>query len=49
MEYRLLGRTGLKVSPLCLGALTFGTKIFPIGGGTPLEDACRMVARASGR
>lgn len=46
MEYRLLGRTGLKVSPLCLGALTFGTKVFPIGGGTPPEDAYRMVARA---
>jgi aryl-alcohol dehydrogenase-like predicted oxidoreductase len=24
MEYRLLGRTGLKVSELCLGAMTFG-------------------------
>ena len=46
MEYRLLGRTGLKVSPLCLGALTFGTKEFPIGGGTPPEEAHRMVARA---
>ena len=24
MEYRLLGRTGVKVSPLCLGAMNFG-------------------------
>ncbi|MBI2060465.1 MAG: aldo/keto reductase [Nitrospirae bacterium] len=24
MEYRVLGRTGLKVSPLCLGTMTFG-------------------------
>ncbi|MGN9841917.1 aldo/keto reductase [Nonomuraea sp. H19] len=23
-EYRVLGRTGLKVSPLCLGAMMFG-------------------------
>jgi aryl-alcohol dehydrogenase-like predicted oxidoreductase len=24
MEYRILGRTGVKVSPLCLGTMTFG-------------------------
>ena len=24
MEYRTLGRSGLKVSPLCLGAMMFG-------------------------
>ena len=24
MEYRNLGRTGLKVSPLCLGTMQFG-------------------------
>ena len=24
MKYRTLGRTGLKVSPLCLGAMMFG-------------------------
>jgi aryl-alcohol dehydrogenase-like predicted oxidoreductase len=23
MEYRLLGRTGVRVSPLCLGVITF--------------------------
>ena len=24
MKYRTLGRTGMKVSPLCLGAMMFG-------------------------
>jgi aryl-alcohol dehydrogenase-like predicted oxidoreductase len=24
MKYRTLGRTGVKVSPLCLGAMMFG-------------------------
>ena len=24
MEYRLFGRTGVKISPLCLGAMNFG-------------------------
>ena len=24
MEYRFLGRTGLRVSPLCLGTMNFG-------------------------
>jgi hypothetical protein len=24
-DYRLLGSSGLRVSPLCLGAMTFGT------------------------
>ena len=24
MEYRTLGRSGLRVSPLCLGAMMFG-------------------------
>ena len=25
-NYRLLGRSGLRVSPLCLGTMTFGTE-----------------------
>src|SRR5690554_3119863 len=29
MEYRLLGRTGVRVSPLCLGAMMFGLKTEP--------------------
>ena len=39
MEHRLLGRTGVKVSPLCLGALNFG-------GPTPDEEAIRIVHAA---
>jgi aryl-alcohol dehydrogenase-like predicted oxidoreductase len=29
MEYRALGRTGVKVSPLCLGCMNFGSKTGP--------------------
>jgi len=36
MEYRRMGRSGLKVSELCLGTMTFGH-------GTGVEDARRMV------
>ena len=36
MEYRLLGRTGVRVSPLCLGALNFG-------GPTLEAEAVRLV------
>ncbi len=39
MDYRTLGRSGLKVSPLCLGAMMFG-------GQTDEADSLRMVARA---
>jgi 1-deoxyxylulose-5-phosphate synthase len=39
MTYRLLGRTGVRVSPLCLGTLNFG-------GPTPDEDAVRIVDAA---
>jgi aryl-alcohol dehydrogenase-like predicted oxidoreductase len=41
-EYRLLGRSGLRVSPLCLGTMTFGTEW---GWGSPRETAHRMLAR----
>jgi aryl-alcohol dehydrogenase-like predicted oxidoreductase len=41
MEYRTLGRTGLKVSPLCLGAMMFGA------WGTPDHDeSIRIIHRA---
>jgi aryl-alcohol dehydrogenase-like predicted oxidoreductase len=41
MEYRSLGRTGIKVSPLCLGAMMFGVR------GNPDHDDCaRIVHRA---
>src|SRR6185436_4486437 len=36
MQYRYLGRTGLKVSELCLGAMTFGRE-------TSEEDSYRML------
>jgi aryl-alcohol dehydrogenase-like predicted oxidoreductase len=45
MKYRVLGRTGLKVSELCLGTMTFGRKFFNIAVLGQAE-ADRMVARA---
>ncbi len=41
MEYRTLGRTGVKVSPLCLGAMMFGA-----WGNTDHEDSVRIIHRA---
>jgi aryl-alcohol dehydrogenase-like predicted oxidoreductase len=41
MDYRTLGTTGVKVSPLCLGAMMFG------GWGNPdHEDSIRIIHRA---
>ena len=40
MEYRRLGRSGLKVSPLCLGTMTFG-------GRTGSREALDIVAEAA--
>jgi len=45
MRYRLLGRTGLKVSELCLGTMTFGEKFFNIGV-VDQTGANAMVGRA---
>ncbi len=39
MEYRSLGRTGVKVSPLCLGTMNFG-------GPTPESDAIKLIHKA---
>ena len=39
MEYRTLGQSGLRVSPLCLGSMKFG-------GATDEPTAARIVARA---
>ncbi len=39
MEYRSLGRTGVMVSPLCLGAMNFGNP-------TSKEDSIRIINRA---
>src|SRR2546427_826058 len=41
MEYRTLGRTGVKVSPLCLGAMMFGT-----WGETDHDKSIRIIHRA---
>jgi aryl-alcohol dehydrogenase-like predicted oxidoreductase len=42
MRYRLLGRSGLRVSELCLGAMTFGGSS---GSGTDEPEARRIVER----
>ena len=39
MEYRQLGRSGLRVSPLCLGAMMFG-------GATDEPTSGRIIGRA---
>ena len=39
MQYRYLGRTGMRVNPICLGCMTFGRK-------TDAESSYAMVARA---
>ena len=41
-QYHLLGRTGLRVSPLALGTMTFGTEW---GWGSPAETSHRILAR----
>ena len=45
MEYRLLGRSGLKVSALSFGAATFGggNEFFRAWGETQVEEARRMI------
>ncbi len=40
MRYKLLGRSGLRVSELCLGTMTFGEDW---GWGAPREECARMV------
>lgn len=45
MQYRVLGRTGLKVSELCLGTMTFGEDFFQIAV-VDQAGANAMVARA---
>jgi aryl-alcohol dehydrogenase-like predicted oxidoreductase len=41
MEHRTLGATGVKVSPLCLGAMMFGA-----WGNTDHDDSIRIIHRA---
>jgi aryl-alcohol dehydrogenase-like predicted oxidoreductase len=39
MQYRLLGRTGVRVSPFCLGTMNFG-------GPTPEDESIRIIHQA---
>lgn len=41
MQYRTLGRTGIKVSPYCLGAMMFGA-----AGNPDHEDSIRIIHKA---
>src|ERR1700735_1162471 len=41
LEYRTLGRTGVKVSPLCLGAMMFGA-----WGNPDHDESIRIIHRA---
>jgi len=41
MEHRVIGTTGVKVSPLCLGAMMFGA-----GGNPDHDDSVRIIHRA---
>jgi len=42
MQYRNLGRTGIKVSPYALGALMFATRV----GNPDPEDSIRIIHKA---
>ena len=41
-HYVTLGRSGLRVSPLCLGAMTFGEDL---GWGSSVEESQRIIDR----
>jgi len=41
MDYRTLGRTGMQVSPLCLGTMMFGA-----WGNADHDDSIRIIHRA---
>ncbi len=44
MEYRYLGRSGLKVSTLTMGTMTFGgAGKFSAVGGTQVDEARRLI------
>lgn len=45
-HYLTLGRSGLRVSPLCLGAMTFGEDL---GWGTSVEESQQILDRYIGR
>jgi aryl-alcohol dehydrogenase-like predicted oxidoreductase len=41
MQYRTLGRTGIKVSPYCLGAMVFGGM-----GNSDHDESIRIIHKA---
>ena len=47
MKYNLLGNTGLKVSELCLGAMTFGGRGFWTAIGTLAQDQVNNLVKQS--
>ncbi|MFN8255071.1 MAG: aldo/keto reductase [Bacteroidales bacterium] len=47
MKYNLLGNTGLKVSELCLGAMTFGGKGFWTAIGTLAQEQVNLIVKQS--
>ena len=51
MRYRLLGRSGLRVSELALGPMTFGTETMAVAeeiGATPSQVAIAWVRAGEG-
>ena len=48
MRYNLLGQTGLYVSELCLGTMTFGggTGIWQAIGRVPIDEVCTLVKKS---
>jgi aryl-alcohol dehydrogenase-like predicted oxidoreductase len=48
MRYNLLGQTGLYVSELCLGTMTFGggTGIWQAIGRVPIDEVCTLVRKS---
>jgi aryl-alcohol dehydrogenase-like predicted oxidoreductase len=47
MKYKILGNTGLKVSELCLGTMTFGGKGFWTAIGTLAQDQVNALVKQS--
>ncbi len=47
MEYRRLGQSGLMVSPLTLGTMTFGGDgVFAAAGDTGVDEARELIAQS---
>ncbi len=47
MNYNVLGNTGIKVSELCLGAMTFGGRGFWTAIGTLAQDQVNALVKQS--